>query len=150
METRIITEAASPWRYEVCPYSDTVDLLTVGGIRLKGQWQGKLGEQYMAWMPLPKRDKQKELALGLGMEYLPEGFVPPVKKGEIRQRPHWIWHVIVILVLVYVVFPAVTFLLAPFLGLLMAGIVAVSLVSICLILLVATQCNSWRNVWNYE
>ena len=73
-------EASSPWRYEVCPYSDTVDLLTIGGIRLKGQWQGKLGEQYMAWMPLPKRDKQKEFELGLGLEYLPEGFVPPVKK----------------------------------------------------------------------
>ena len=150
METRVITEAASPWRYEVCPYSDTVDLLTVGGIRLKGQWQGKLGEQYMAWMPLPKRDKQKELALGLGLEYLPEGFIPPVKKGEIRQHPHWIWQVIAILVLVYVIFPAVTLLLAPFFGLFMAGIVAVSLVSICLILLVASQGDSWRNVWNCE
>ena len=81
MDIRVITEAASPWRYEVCPYADTVDLLTVGGIRLKGQWQGKLGEQYMAWMPLPKRDKRKEFELGLGLEYLPEGFVPPVKKG---------------------------------------------------------------------
>lgn len=146
MEIRVITEAAAPWRYEVCPYSDTVDLLTVGGIRIKGQWQGKLGEQYMAWMPLPKRDKRKEIALGLGMEYLPEGFVPPVKKGEIRQHPHWIWHVIGILVLVYVVFPAVTFLLAPFLGLFMAGIVSVSLVSICLVLLVASQCNSWKDI----
>lgn len=81
MDIRVITEAALPWRYEVCPYRDTVDLLTVGGIRVKGQWQGKLGEQYMAWMPLPKRDKLKEFELGLGLEYLPDGFVPPVQKG---------------------------------------------------------------------
>ena len=146
MDIRVITEAASPWRYEVCPYSDTVDLLTVGGIRVKGRWQGKLGEQYMAWMPLPKRDKRKEFELGLGLEYLPDGFVPPVKKGESRQRPHWIWYVIGILVLVYVVFPAVTFLLAPLLGLFRAGIVAVSLVGICLVLLVASQCNSWKDI----
>ena len=148
MDIRVITEVASPWRYEVCPYSDTVDLLTVGGIRLKGQWQGKLGEQYMAWMPLPKRDKQKELELGLGLEYLPDGFVPPVKKGGsgTKTRVHWIWYVIATLMLVYVVFPAVTFILAPFLGLLMAGIAAVSIVGICLVLLVASQCNSWKDV----
>ena len=59
---------------------------------------------------------------------------------------HWIWYVIVTLTLVYVVFPAVTFVLAPFLGLLMAGIVAVSLVGICLVLLVASQCNSWKDI----
>ena len=89
MEIRVITEVASPWRYEVCPYSDTVDLLTVGGIRLKGQWQGKLGEQYMAWMPLPKRDKQKELALGLGLEYLPDGFALPAEKDLPKSYYYW-------------------------------------------------------------
>ena len=93
-------------------------------------------------------DKQKELELGLGLEYLPEGFVPPVKKGGSGTKTgvHWIWYVIATLMLVYVVFPAVTFILAPFLGLLMAGIVAVSIVGICLVLLVASQCNSWKDV----
>lgn len=81
MEIRVITAAAAPWRYEVCPYGDTVDLLTVGGIRVKGQWWGKLGEHYMAWMPLPKRDKHKELELGLGLEYLPDDFKLPALKG---------------------------------------------------------------------
>lgn len=81
MEIKVITAVAAPWRYEVCPYGDTVDLLTVGGIRVKGQWWGKLGEHYMAWMPLPKRDKRKELELGLGLGYLPDDFKLPALKG---------------------------------------------------------------------
>ena len=147
MEIRVITEAASPWRYEVCPYSNTVDLLTVGGIRIKGQWQGKLGEQFMAWMPLPKRDKQKELELGLGMEYLPEGFVPPVKKGKSDMKsPHWVWPVITVLALIYVVFPVLVLLIAPWLGSLLASVAAISVVCIGVILLVASQCNSWKDI----
>ena len=62
------------------------------------------------------------------------------------KRLHWVWYVIATLTLVYVVFPVVTFILAPFLGLLMAGIVAVSVVAICLVLLVASQCNSWKDI----
>ena len=145
MEIRVITEEATPWRYEVCPYSDTVDLLTVGGIRLKGQWQGKLGEQFMAWMPLPKRDKQKELELGLGLEYLPEGFVPPVKKPK---PSTWFWwkYIAAILLMVYGLFPLAVVLLAPMLGLLMAGIVAANLLGIGFAWLVASQCNSWKDL----
>lgn len=62
------------------------------------------------------------------------------------KRPHWVWPVIATLVLVYIVFPVITILLSPWLGLLMAGIVAVSVVGICFILLVASQCNSWKDI----
>ena len=86
---KIITELAAPWRYEVCPYSDTVDLLTVGGIRVKGQWQGRLGEHYMAWMPLPKRDKRKELELKLGTDFLPDNFKAPPKYAP-AVRKSWV------------------------------------------------------------
>ena len=59
---------------------------------------------------------------------------------------HWVWYVIATLTLLYIVFPVVTFILAPFLGLLMAGVTAVSVVGICIILLVAAQCNSWKGI----
>ena len=142
MELRVITEAAAPWRYEVCPYGDTVDLLTVGGIRIKGQWQGKLGEYYMAWMPLPKRDKRKELELGLGLEYLPEGFtLPGVKPKTATKKLHWVWSVSAMLFLLYVAFPAITVFFSATLGVAMSSIVAVNLVGIGIALLVAYQCN---------
>jgi hypothetical protein len=43
------------WRKEVCPHRGREVLLrTVGGICVKGQWYGKLGEAFTAWCPLPK------------------------------------------------------------------------------------------------
>jgi hypothetical protein len=38
-------------------------LLTIGGITIVGSWLGEAGENYLAWAPLPKRDKAKEREL---------------------------------------------------------------------------------------
>ena len=38
----------------------TVQLLTVGGILVRGQWYGQLGEHFVGWAPMPKRDKARE------------------------------------------------------------------------------------------
>jgi homospermidine synthase len=38
-------------------------LLTVGGILVTGTWIGEVGEHYLAWAPMLKRDKQKEREL---------------------------------------------------------------------------------------
>lgn len=35
-------------------------LLTIGGIAIVGIWSGEVGESYLAWAPLPKRDKNLE------------------------------------------------------------------------------------------
>lgn len=35
-------------------------LLTVGGVLVVGSWSGELGEHYLAWSPMMKRDKEKE------------------------------------------------------------------------------------------
>lgn len=52
------------WRYEVPPDRGAkVQLLTVGGVAVYGQWYGKLGENFLAWAPLPKRDKAQEALL---------------------------------------------------------------------------------------
>lgn len=62
--------AASPgdvyWRYEVPPSTDAkVFLLTVGRVAVVGQWYGALGEAFVAWAPMPRRDKEQEAQLGL-------------------------------------------------------------------------------------
>lgn len=54
------------WRYEIPGRTDAkVLLLTKGGIAVTGNWYGGLGESFMAWAPLPKRDKEQEARLGL-------------------------------------------------------------------------------------
>ena len=54
------------WRYEVPKQTDAkVLLLTVGRVAVVGNWYGPIGKAFIAWAPLPKRDKQKEAQLGL-------------------------------------------------------------------------------------
>lgn len=48
------------WRYNVPNTIGTVLLLTIGRTAMKGQWSGELGQYYVAWAPLPKRDKVLE------------------------------------------------------------------------------------------
>jgi len=59
-----ITSDETPWRYY--PPPDTrrkVFLLTVGRVAIPGPWGTGVG--VIAWVPIPKRDKQKEIELGL-------------------------------------------------------------------------------------
>lgn len=54
------------WRYEVPKATDSkVLLLTVGGVAVTGNWTGKFGQYFIAWAPLPKRDKAQEARLGI-------------------------------------------------------------------------------------
>lgn len=54
------------WRYEVPTSTDAkVFLLTVGRVAVVGNWQGAYGQSFIAWAPLPKRDKEQEARLGL-------------------------------------------------------------------------------------
>lgn len=49
------------FRYEVPPLTDAkVQLLTVGRICVTGNWYGHYGEAFIAWAPLPKRNKAIE------------------------------------------------------------------------------------------
>jgi len=38
-------------------------LLTIGGIAIVGSWTGEVGQSFLAWAPLPKRDKALEAEL---------------------------------------------------------------------------------------
>ncbi len=59
------------WRYTVPRNGDSkMLLLNLGGVAIIGNWYGELGEHFLAWCPLPKRDKQLERALGL-VHYAP-------------------------------------------------------------------------------
>jgi hypothetical protein len=49
------------WRYEVAPNRGAkVQLLTVGRIAVHGNWYGAYGEAFIAWAPMPKRNKELE------------------------------------------------------------------------------------------
>lgn len=49
------------WRYSIPNKSDSkMLLLNLGGVAIIGNWYGKLGEHFLAWCPLPKRDKVAE------------------------------------------------------------------------------------------
>ena len=54
------------WRYEKPADSGKCLLLTIGLIAVVGHWSGDYGQAFVAWMPLPKRDKELERALGVG------------------------------------------------------------------------------------
>lgn len=59
-----VTEEGAPWRYDdTAPRGRKVSLLTVGGVMVQGTWKGGLGEFFIAWQPLPKRDKVAESLL---------------------------------------------------------------------------------------
>lgn len=55
--------SAGYWRYEKAPAGMKVDLLTKGGISVNGTWKGELGEYYIAWAPLRKRNHSLEKQL---------------------------------------------------------------------------------------
>lgn len=57
-----ITGAAGDifWRYTVPETTAPLLLLTRGRILTKGCWLGALGEFFVAWAPVPKRDKDLE------------------------------------------------------------------------------------------
>lgn len=40
-------------------------LLTIGGIAMTGRWEGEVGQYYVAWCPLPKRDRAEEQRQGI-------------------------------------------------------------------------------------
>jgi hypothetical protein len=66
------------WRYEVPQRTDAkVQLLTIGRTTATGNWYGRYGEHFIAWCPLPKRDKRKEA------ELIAAGLIPP-PWGEYR------------------------------------------------------------------
>lgn len=49
------------WRYDIPQDRGSKTLLlTVGGICVTGTWLGDLGQYYIAWAPMPKRDKAAE------------------------------------------------------------------------------------------
>lgn len=49
------------WRYYVpANRSAKMCLLTLGRTMVQGPWTGELGEHYVAWSPMPKRDKDLE------------------------------------------------------------------------------------------
>lgn len=54
------------WRYEVPQNTDAkVFLLTRGFVAVVGNWRGAYGEQFIAWAPMLKRNKDTERRLGL-------------------------------------------------------------------------------------
>lgn len=52
------------WRYERAPASQCL-LLNPGGSLMRGPPTGEFMQEYIAWCPMPKRDKLKEKELGL-------------------------------------------------------------------------------------
>ncbi|WP_191058448.1 hypothetical protein [Geminicoccus harenae] len=62
MKTHITAPAGEiGWNYSIPPDRGAkVLLLTVGHIAVLGRWEGRVGEFYLAWSPLPKRDKVRE------------------------------------------------------------------------------------------
>lgn len=52
------------WNYEKPTHGAAKCLLlTIGGILITGNWTGELGENYLAWAPMPKRDKRREAVI---------------------------------------------------------------------------------------
>lgn len=59
-----VTAEGAPWRYDsTAPRGRKLLLLTIGGVLVQGTWKGDLGEFFLAWQPLPKRDKVAESLL---------------------------------------------------------------------------------------
>jgi hypothetical protein len=64
LDTHIAAEPCG-WRYEKPAHGGgaKTQLLTIGGMSVVGQWRGELGEHYLAWAPLLKRNKALEREL---------------------------------------------------------------------------------------
>lgn len=57
---KIVSAPVAEWRYEKPKHNGKMLLLTIGGVLVTGVWRGDLGENYLAWAPLLKRDRAKE------------------------------------------------------------------------------------------
>jgi len=68
MKTHITAPAGEiGWNYAIpADRGAKVLLLTVGHIAVLGRWEGRVGEFYLAWSPLPKRDKAREQEIAAG------------------------------------------------------------------------------------
>ena len=53
------------WRYEKPTEQGKMFLLTIGKVAVVGNWTGTYGQYYVAWSPMPARDKDIERALGV-------------------------------------------------------------------------------------
>ena len=53
------------WRYERPQHSGKCLLLTIGRVAIIGNWSGDYGQHFVAWSPLPQRDKNQEISLGV-------------------------------------------------------------------------------------
>lgn len=61
MHATYVSAPVSAWIYEKpLRMGAKTLLLTIGGICLTGNWYGALGENFVAWAPLPQRDKAAE------------------------------------------------------------------------------------------
>ncbi|RQT19388.1 hypothetical protein DF044_01630 [Burkholderia contaminans] len=59
-----VTAPVSEWVYEKPQHGGAKCLLlTIGGIAITGVWQGEVGQYYLAWAALPKRNKGQEAKL---------------------------------------------------------------------------------------
>lgn len=67
MRTHIAAEPGNIyWRYEKpALVVSKMMLLTTGHVAVLGPWIGEYGEHYIAWSPMPKRDKVTERELGV-------------------------------------------------------------------------------------
>jgi hypothetical protein len=62
----VITEAGNEWIYAIPPRTDAkVQLLTTGAVQTSGNWYGAYGEFFVAYAPIPKRNKERERQLGV-------------------------------------------------------------------------------------
>lgn len=53
------------WRYERPQHGGKCLLLTIGRVAIVGNWSGDYGQHFVAWSPLPQRDKNQEISLGV-------------------------------------------------------------------------------------
>lgn len=69
IEQRIITAPTAAWNYDWADFrpGSKCMLLTDGGIAIIGQLPSADHGGYMAWSPMPQRDKAREAELGLGL-----------------------------------------------------------------------------------
>lgn len=48
------------WTYTKPKKGGKMQLLTIGGISVTGDWRGEVGEYFLAWAPLLRRNKKLE------------------------------------------------------------------------------------------
>lgn len=71
------TAPVAKWRYEVPKDKHRLMLLlTIGGTLTKGYWTGEYLEQFKAWSPMPKEDKEKEREIAAQLRGVPKTVRP--------------------------------------------------------------------------